>query len=43
VIECLARLAVDYERHARAARRIAEEHFEAAAVIRRMLDDAGLC
>ena len=42
VIECLARLEADYERHARAARRIAEEHFEAAAVIRRMLDDAGL-
>jgi hypothetical protein len=31
----------DYAGHARAARAIAEEHFEARAVIGRMLDDAG--
>jgi hypothetical protein len=42
VIEGLDRLESDYERHAHAARRIAREHFEAAAVIGRMLDDAGL-
>jgi hypothetical protein len=42
VIEGLDRLESDYERHAHAARRIAREHFEAAPVIGRMLDDAGL-
>jgi hypothetical protein len=41
VLEGLARVDADYERHARAARAIAEEHFEAAKVIGRMLDDAG--
>ncbi len=41
VVEALRRLDADYEMHARAARRIAEEHFEAAKVIGRMLDDAG--
>jgi len=41
VLEALARLDVEYERHARVARLIAEEHFEAAKVLGRMLDDAG--
>jgi hypothetical protein len=30
-----------YNRHARAARRMAEEHFEATLVIGKMLDVAG--
>ena len=41
VIDGIARLDADYEHHARAARGIAAEHFEAASVIGRMLDDAG--
>jgi hypothetical protein len=41
VLEALGRLDADYERHARAARRIAEDHFEAAKVVGRMLDEAG--
>jgi hypothetical protein len=41
-IDGLARLEAEYERHAAAARRVAHEHFEAASVIGRMLDDAGL-
>lgn len=41
-IEGLDRIDRDYERHARAARRIAEEHFEARTVIARMLDEADL-
>lgn len=41
VLEALISLDKDYERHSRAARRIAEEHFEAAKVVGRMLDDAG--
>jgi len=41
VLECIKRLDMDYERHARAARRIAEEHFEASRIVGRMLDDAG--
>jgi hypothetical protein len=40
-VEALRQLDADYPRHARAARVIAEEHFEAATVIGRMLDDAG--
>jgi hypothetical protein len=41
VLEALKCLDADYGRHAQAARRIAEEYFEAATVIGRMLDDAG--
>ncbi len=41
VIEALDRLDRDYERHARAARIMAETHFEAAKVIGSMLDQAG--
>ena len=41
VLEALGCLDADYLRHARAAREIAEEHFEAAAVVGQMLDDAG--
>ena len=33
-------IADDYERHARAARTLAEEHFESDAVLRAMLEDA---
>jgi hypothetical protein len=29
----------DYERHARAARRVAEEHFDSDLVLHRMLED----
>jgi hypothetical protein len=42
VVEALERIEGDYERHARAARAIAEEHFEARTVIARMLEEAGL-
>ena len=41
LLDALHRLDADYDRHARAARRVAEEHFEAATVVGRMLDDAG--
>jgi hypothetical protein len=41
VLEALGRLDADYARHARAARVIAEEQFEAATVVARMLGDAG--
>ncbi len=40
--EALARVDADYERHARAARRVAEEHFAAEVVLGRLLADAGL-
>jgi hypothetical protein len=42
VLECLRRLDLDYACHSRAARQIAEEHFEAATVLGKMLDQAGL-
>ena len=42
LLDALDRLAADYDRHARAARRIAEEHFEARNVIGQMLDQAEL-
>jgi hypothetical protein len=41
VLAALKELEVDYERHAKAARKIAKEHFEASTVIGRMLDEAG--
>ena len=41
VIEALGQLDADYDRHARAARAIAEEYFEASTVVGRMLDAAG--
>jgi hypothetical protein len=41
LLEGLDRLDADYPRHARAARRVAEEHFEARTVIGEMLDQAG--
>jgi hypothetical protein len=41
VVEAIAALERDYAAHARAARRIAEEEFEARTVIGRMLDEAG--
>ena len=40
VLECLRCLNMDYDRHAQAARRIAEEYFEAATVLRHMLSEA---
>jgi hypothetical protein len=40
-IAALEQIDGDYERHARAARAIAEEHFEARVVIGRMLEEAG--
>jgi hypothetical protein len=42
VIESLERLEVDYDKHARAARVVAEEHFEAATIVGHMLDAGGL-
>jgi len=41
VLVALEDLDANYGRHADAARRIAEEHFEASKVIGRMLDEAG--
>jgi hypothetical protein len=40
-LDGIRQLDADYERHARAARALAKENFEAATVIGRMLDDAG--
>jgi hypothetical protein len=42
VLQCLRELDLDYARHCRAARRIAEEHFEATVVLSRMLSAAGV-
>ncbi len=42
LVDALDRLDRDYDLHARAARRVAEEHFEARVVIAEMLDAAGL-
>lgn len=36
------RIASDYERHARAARLLAEEHFDSDRVLRRLLEDVGV-
>jgi hypothetical protein len=41
VVEALGELDADYERHARTARRLAEEYFEARDVLSGMLDAAG--
>jgi hypothetical protein len=41
LLEALRAVDADYDRHARAARAVAAEHFEAATVVERMLDDAG--
>jgi hypothetical protein len=41
VLDALSELDRRYEAHARAARAIAEEYFEAATVVGRMLDEAG--
>jgi hypothetical protein len=43
VVAALDNLDADYETHARAARRLAEEYFQASTVIDRMRDDAGSC
>jgi hypothetical protein len=42
VVRAFDALERDYERHALAARRVAEEHFEARTVVSTLLDDAGL-
>lgn len=42
LVEALERLEHDYDSHVRAARRVAEEHFEARSVIAGMLATAGL-
>jgi hypothetical protein len=41
-VDCLQRVAGDYERHSRAARAIAVEHFRAETVLGRLLSEAGL-
>ncbi|HWF25490.1 MAG TPA: hypothetical protein VG275_08590, partial [Solirubrobacteraceae bacterium] len=41
-VECLQRVAGDYERHSRAAHAIAVEHFRAETVLERLLGEAGL-
>ncbi len=42
VLDGLERIDADYDRHSRAARCIAEEHFEASTVVGQMLDNAGM-
>lgn len=42
VLAALEAINSDYQRHARAARAIAEEHFAAEAVVGRLLEDLGL-
>jgi hypothetical protein len=39
-VDCIRRVEADYGRHARAARAIADEYFDAAKVLPRMLDEA---
>jgi hypothetical protein len=41
-VDALARIDADYAAHAAAARRVAEESFDATRVLRKLLDDAGL-
>ncbi len=41
LLESLRSLDLDYEQHARAARRIVEEHFEATTVLGQMIQQAG--
>jgi hypothetical protein len=41
-VEALQRVAGDYERHSRAAREIAAEHFRAETVLARLLSEAGI-
>jgi hypothetical protein len=41
ILDALERLDADYDAHALAARATAEEYFEAATVVGRMLDDSG--
>jgi len=41
-LDAIAAINADYERHCRAARALAEEHFEAAGVAGRLLRDLGL-
>jgi len=40
-VEALREVQSDYARHSRAARALAEEHFEASKVFRRMIEVAG--
>ena len=42
LVDALERLDADYDRHARAARRVVEEHFEARVVLGEMLEQAGV-
>jgi hypothetical protein len=42
VVDAIGRLRTDYERHARAARALAEEHFDSDVVLSRLLDRVGL-
>ena len=42
VVAAFEAIDADYERHSRAARALAEEHFHADVVLARMLADAGL-
>jgi hypothetical protein len=41
-VECVERVASDYERHSRAAHEIAAEHFRAETVLERLLSEAGI-
>jgi hypothetical protein len=42
IVEAVGRVAAEPERHRAAARRLAEEHFEATAVVGAMLREMGL-
>ena len=39
--EAVRRVTLDYDRHRRAARRIAEEHLDSRAVLSRLLHESG--
>jgi hypothetical protein len=42
ILAAFGNIALDYPRHARAARAIGETHFRAEAVLAKLLDDLGL-
>jgi glycosyltransferase involved in cell wall biosynthesis len=42
IVAAFEAVEADYERHSRAARRIAEEYFDAEKVLARLLQDLGL-
>jgi hypothetical protein len=43
VLSAMEAVAADYQRHSRAARRIAEEHFDSHTVLPLLLQRVGMC